>query len=322
VDEVIPMSQLTAMAMTVPGVAGLLNVHGDIVPVVDIAVILGPPRSAHYSLNDYIILLKNGFTRYGVIVSEIVDIKEVSLEQNGDFAKNFSNQHNELPFVSHIVQLDNQIIFILNSQQLYERVFSTSRQINISNPVTAVSFAASASDSVIFIERAEALAKDHNGKQAIEASPLIVISLNQEYFGIEPEFVKEFTTLGVYTPFPAVLTLPYLLGFINIRGEILTLIDLWPILRGHRLEVRESSKALVVVVDNLAFAILIDDLLDVIPVKPHELGAVPLQVQRAHREYIKETVIYKKEVIGVMDMAKVIEEILRAVEIPCKCSLQ
>jgi purine-binding chemotaxis protein CheW len=175
-------------------------------------------------------------------------------------------------------------------------------------------FNANASDKVIFVERAQAISRKLVQPLKKDVTPLTVILLNQEYFGVDPEIIKEFYRIDDFTPIPSTAASPFLLGFINVRGEILTLIDVWQVLKSQRLELKKTSKILVITVQDLIVGVLVDDILDVIFVKPEELQAVPLGMQKAHEEYIKNTVLYEKDVLGVLSLTKVVETILHTID--------
>lgn len=318
VQEVIQLPELTCIAKMPRGIAGFLNLREEIICIVDMPVTLGYSQK-QYSLNDYIIILrKDNEMSFGVLVSEILDIKEVKEEQNA-FGDTQETKSNVLPLVSKIARFDNEIIFILDPILIYQKVCNvySSMQVDeqiLNNHQHVVEFNASPEEKAIFVERAHTLAKKLTEQKAKDVTPLAVVQLNQEFFGVDPEIIKEFKRIEDYTPLPTGSAANYLLGFINMRGEILTLVDLWQVLKGKNLEIKENSKILVIMTHDVVIGILIDDVLDVIFVKPEEFRPVPLGMQKAHEEYIKQTVMYEKDVLGVLNLSKVIESVIHAAE--------
>lgn len=317
VQEVIQLPELTCIAKMPHGIAGFLNLRQEIICVVDMPVSLGyDPRK--YSLNDYIIIIRKGQMVFGVLVSEILDIKAIQQEP-GEPAPNDTQEHkNVLPLVSSIARFDNEIVFILDPELIYNKVARAYDNVNMGSLLqmsASIEFNVSPEERLVFQERVRSLSKKQSAQVSTSLTPLTVIQLNQEYFGVDPEIIKEFTRIEDYTPLPSSSAPDCLLGFINIRGEILSLIDLWQVLKSEPLIIKETSKILVISAHEMIVGILVDDVLDVIFVKPEEFRVVPLGMQKAHEEFIKQTVVYDKEVMGVLNLAKVMETILHATQI-------
>lgn len=314
VHEVIQLPELTCIAKMPHGIAGFLNLREEIICIVDMPVSLGY-ESRQYSLNDYIIILKKDQMTFGVLVSEILDIKE--LKEEKDSLKETKANKSVLPLISSIARFDNEIVFILDPMLIYEKVSHVNENMLQDENLRQskmVEFSVSPENKLIFLERAHALSKKLREQSELNVTPLTVIQLNQEYFGVDPEIILEFTRIEDYTPLPLSSAPPYLLGFINIRGEILSLIDLWQVLKSQSLQIKENSKILVISVHDLILGILVDDVLDVVFVRPEEFRVVPLGMQKAHDEFIKQTVVYEKDVLGVLNLAKVVESILHTAD--------
>ncbi len=316
VDEVIQLPELTCIAKMQNEIAGFLNLRQEIICVIDMPVTLGY-SATKYSLDDYVIILKYDSLTFGVIVSEILDINEldVSEEVETEFEQKKATVH---PLVSTIARFNDDIVFILDPPLIYKKLSQIYQEMGLDKGVLktdqTVAFNISPGDRAIFLGRAQALAKKLVEVQKKNVMPLTVIHINQEYFGVDPEIIKEFTRIEDFTPVPTSSAPSYLLGFINVRGEILTLIDLWQVLKNQKLEMKKSSKILVVTVHDLIVGILVDDILDIIFVKPEEFRAVPLGMQKAHDEFIKHTVLYEKDVLGVLNLTKVVESIMHVIE--------
>jgi purine-binding chemotaxis protein CheW len=73
--------------------------------------------------------------------------------------------------------------------------------------------------------RAEVLSKEPEAKEGIgESLEVVEFLLAQERYGIESSYVREVYPLKDLTPLPR--TPPFVLGIINIRGRILSVIDI------------------------------------------------------------------------------------------------
>lgn len=79
VQEVLQMVQLTAVPDAPRFVAGALNLRGAVLPVIDLADMLGLERPA-YTLETPIIVVYEGERRVGLIVDDVHDVVEFSVE--------------------------------------------------------------------------------------------------------------------------------------------------------------------------------------------------------------------------------------------------
>jgi|SRR5579885_3695678 len=77
----------------------------------------------------------------------------------------------------------------------------------------------------ILEERARALAVEPREDDAqTQTLEVVQFMISNEKYGIETAFVREIFPLKDYTPLPC--TPSYVLGIINVRGEIITVVDL------------------------------------------------------------------------------------------------
>lgn len=75
--KILPLMALQALPGGPPHLVGLMNLHGEGVPVVDIAACLDLKRRRHYDLDTSILLCDSGGKRGGLIVDEVLGIATV-----------------------------------------------------------------------------------------------------------------------------------------------------------------------------------------------------------------------------------------------------
>ncbi|MHB8881011.1 MAG: chemotaxis protein CheW [Thermodesulfovibrionales bacterium] len=76
----------------------------------------------------------------------------------------------------------------------------------------------------VLMARAALLSKEPKEKEAGEYIEVVEFLLAQEHYCIETHFIREVYPLRDYTPVPC--TPSYVLGLINVRGQILSVIDI------------------------------------------------------------------------------------------------
>lgn len=107
--------------------------------------------------------------------------------------------------------------------------------------------------------RAKALGRAPESADASgERVEVLEFVLAYERYGIESRFVREVYPLKAVTPVPC--TPPFVLGIINVRGRILSVIDIKKFFDLPEQGLAELSQAVIVSDDGMEFAILADSI--------------------------------------------------------------
>lgn len=104
--------------------------------------------------------------------------------------------------------------------------------------------------------RARALAREGETRQAGETLDLVTFALAGETYAVESSYVAEVTPLNDLTPVPC--TPPFVLGIVNLRGEILSVIDLRKFFDLPEKGLTDLNKVLVLRSAGMGFGILAD----------------------------------------------------------------
>ncbi len=127
----------------------------------------------------------------------------------------------------------------------------------------------------LLLERARLLAREPEtpvtGKGFID---VVTFSLAGETYAIESLFVREIYPLRAYTPLPG--TPDFVLGIINVRGQILSVINLKTFFHLPVGGLGELNKVIIVNDKNLEFGILADEVLGTMQIaKENVQPAIP-----------------------------------------------
>lgn len=158
-------------------------------------------------------------------------------------------------------------------------------------------------ERAIFRERAENLRQTTESSDLTKLIPLAVISLNGEYFGLDLEVVREFTDIRNVTPIPCCP--PHIIGNMNLRGEIVTLIDIRSVLNMPLATPGNASKAIVVHVDEGVAGVPVNEVFDVMYLRASEVTPVPAAVYAGGSEYLLGTAPYSEKMLSILDLPKI-----------------
>lgn len=162
----------------------------------------------------------------------------------------------------------------------------------------------------IFTDRAKILAREGNDATAEGESVRVVeFRLSNEKYAIESMYVREVLPLKELTAVPC--TPPYILGIINVRGEILSIIDLRVFFELPQEAATCATKIIVLSSNEMELGIVADAL----------TGARSIPLGQLHTELPTLTGIRKVYLRGVvgddlvfLDAAKLLEDKLIVID--------
>lgn len=133
-----------------------------------------------------------------------------------------------------------------------------------------------------------------------ELMSLAIISLGHEYFGLNLELVRGFIDIRNITPIPCCPN--HIIGNMNLRGEIVTLVDIRNVLNLPTAPVNIGSKAVVVQVNNIIAGLPVDQVLEVFDLNSADLTAAPSTLGE---QYLRGMAFFDDKILKVIDLPKI-----------------
>jgi purine-binding chemotaxis protein CheW len=152
--------------------------------------------------------------------------------------------------------------------------------------------------------RAQALAlkkKDEPAKQ--DLIEIVEFSLAFEKYGIETDYVREVYPLKDYTVLPGLPN--FVLGIINVRGQIISVIDLKKFFNLPEKGLGELNKVIIIKNERMKFGILADIIHGTRLVPFDTIRASLLNISDIGSEYLKGIT---KEHLIILDTKKILED--------------
>lgn len=137
----------------------------------------------------------------------------------------------------------------------------------------------------ILLARAHALAQPKEELAPAEVIELVTFQLAHETYGFEISHVREVYPLRNLTPLPG--TPPYVAGVINVRGQVLSVIDIKKFFDLPERGLTDLNKVIILSDDTMAFGILADAIGDVRKVTLEELQCSLPTLTGIREEYLK-----------------------------------
>jgi purine-binding chemotaxis protein CheW len=124
------------------------------------------------------------------------------------------------------------------------------------------SLATAAAKRALLKKRAQILARVPKGEaEAVEVLEVVEFLLAYEKYGIESSYIREVYPLKDLTPL--VCTPAFVLGIINVRGQILSVIDLKKFFDLPEKGLTDLNRVIIIRGENMEFGILADAILSI-----------------------------------------------------------
>jgi purine-binding chemotaxis protein CheW len=304
--ETVCLPRLTPVVEAPPYIVGVFSLRGQIVPVTDLNLRFGH-LARPYRISDQIVILEVDHFFMGLIVSEVREVIELSDKAIQPLQKFSVETTPNVPLVDTQVRVGDDIVMLLDAQQLMHLPLDMA-QAAAQQMVPAKDFCPQVTleQQSIFRARAKALMEEAIDEKDARLS-LAVVELSGEYFGIELEAIQEFCANVRPSPIPCCP--PHVLGAMNLRGNLFTLLDLHAALNLPR-AAQTSDKAVIVRPwarpglgqDEQAVGVAVHQVHDVITLREEELTALPVALRDHQAAEVKGTALYAGRTITVLDL--------------------
>lgn len=320
VQEIFLLPELMVIVDAPPDIIGLLDLHGHMLPVMHLDLRFGH-RFTGCNITDSIIVLESQGLEVGVIVHQVktvIDVEAKDIQSELNYGR---EQTIDRVFVQGILTINEEKIVIIDVHRLLRHQEQLTLLVTDETPKLATktnnSFyelycpKATSQERKIFRQRVEQIKESKINDQDQESVAIAVFGLAGEYFGLDLDVVREFSKIGKITHIPCCP--PHIIGNMNLRGEILTLIDLSQILNLQHSKPRKHTQAVVFELDDIVAGIIVDQVYDAIYVSPETLQPLPVALAK-DSNYLKATTTYLEQTLHLIDLPKILDQGLLIVD--------
>ena len=300
VREILWLPAYTPMETVPVGVVGLVDLRGRIIPVISLEILFNH-QPTPCRLNDQLVVLEQAGVVIGIIVHEVLQVTPIATGAVQPFPDCGLDRKPESIYLSGVVDLETGLAHVLNVSALFDlpelhlppgEGEPAYAQLDLKPEIDAV-----------FKERALQLRQPPADISQESRWAVAIVSLGREVFAVDAEWVREFSPLLNVTPVPCCP--PRIVGQMNLRGELLTVLDIREILNLPPAGSEKPSQAVVVQVGPLVAGILVEAVHDVVYLLPSDVAAAPVAAQVRSRNYLKGVASYGDKMLCLIDIQKV-----------------
>lgn len=322
VREIVWLPELAPVEETPECVAGLFSLRGRIVPVIDPGILFGHKKRG-YSLSDSVIVIESGERLAGIIasgVADMIDIAQGAIQSIS--AISAISTISAIPATQesghegsrhiHIIEGEakagDRLVMVLDVGRLMDAAFARETE-EVPEAITtrpdSGGFCPEATEEERRAFHTRAIDLDRTAIDATAAgrTAVAVVALGQERLGIDLDFIREFSEISGLVPVPCCPS--HILGNMNLRGNVITIVDIREPLGIAADAKAASKKAVVAEIASLIIGVAIDDLFEVVYVTPAEVRPADFVVEYGER-YIKGTIPYDNATIAYIDLRKIL----------------
>ena len=254
---------------------GLLNLQGRVVPVIDLSMRFGH-ASAGLRTDQSVVVIQADGHRIGILADHLLDVidqDEADIEPYLHMEGGHAAEH---PVIGGLLKQQGQVFIVIDPVQLSRMVHDASDYSGApGSQLARMEAAMQAADRAILKARAQQLlVVPEATEEAVQWQALVDIGAH--HFAVELRSVAEFVHLSQVTPIPCCPS--HVIGCINLRGEVVTILDMAPLLLHKTTE--PYRDAILIQAGEKRFALAVHKIVDVRPYPLHSINAIRGQAYR------------------------------------------
>ena len=316
VREIVWRPELSPVEEVSPHVVGAFDLRGQVVPVMDLGLHFGHPRQP-WLVSDRVVVIERDRVLLGIVASELEDVLSIA-PQAIEEADGAHGQDGGARFVRAQARLEQGLAMLLDADALL-----------CSAPLSAASAPAlapaeggqgcglSVDDMDTLHRRKLALAQVVQGQSRDTLLVFAVIRLGGELFGLDLDAVCGFSPLRAVAPLPCCP--PHVVGNMNLRGEILTLVDIRPALGMAQAPEGAMHKVVVLRSGDLLLGLPAQEIVDVVHLAQSDIAPLPLASSLHGAACCKGVATVDGHAVALLDLHKILTVLQPG---PTYCGLQ
>ena len=162
----------------------------------------------------------------------------------------------------------------------------------------------------ILDRRAEALALETSEEEVTDRLSLLLFRIGEEWYAVRVSDVREIFQEYELTQIPCVPD--YILGVVNVRGEILSVTDTARIMGLGSIETSEGvdPPAIVVANDEIVTALVVDEIGDIAEVANTSIEPPISIIDRSQAEFVSGSVYIDGSMVGLISIARMLAPVV------------
>ena len=156
----------------------------------------------------------------------------------------------------------------------------------------------------VLMEMGRRQREESDQDQSDDTLSLLTFCLGKEWYGVPLSQLREITKLPTITPVPG--TPDYILGVAHHSGEILSVIDIKPLIGLDKTTFTEKSRLLIPRTDDEPVGLVIETVQDIVEIMHEKIEPYFLQSEGKQKGYVTGQIQIGEVLLGILDLEKLL----------------
>jgi len=282
VEEIVELPAVTKVPDAPDYVLGVICLRDQVMPLVDLSEILSIQQGDFERKRDMVVLLSFGTAKIGVVVDEILEILRIQDGQTLPPPQTLSETEREhlegiLLLPGRMVSLINVLKIITGDDQ--EKIAAMGQGLGL---------------------------VDTRAQETVSNLELVVFRLGPENYGLRLHEVREIIMVGQITPVPRAPQ--FVDGVLNLRGEVMPVVDLRTRFGLDRVEATSISRILITSIGGVFTGLVVDAVEEVRPVELSRFGPPPSVTAVGANRYIEKVARLDNGMIFLLELKQLLTD--------------
>ena len=292
VQEITPRSNITQVPGSPNFVIGVLNLRGQIIPVIDSRLRFHlTPSEATSRTRIIVIDLAGQSTGLQVdAVSEVVKLDDFSLRETPPLVAGVRSD-----YLAGMVQAGNRLITLIDLDKILDSEEFGQKEAILQKAASGASLGWS-----------EHSLRDDKEEEVEDDLPFVTFGLGKESFGLNLECVEEIVELPPVTKIPDAPD--YVLGVICIRDKVLPLLDLYNMFDVEVSNKEQGTDTMVILlaIERARFGIVVDCIQEIIHVRKNDVLPVPQTLGESEIARLDGVVMRSDRMVSILKVLEIL----------------
>ena len=284
VEEIIELPTVTKVPDAPDYVQGVICLRDQVLPLLDVVRLLHVEEAAEAAQRDMVILLNFGESKIGIVVDGIQEIIRIREEEILPPPQTLGEEE-AAKFEGVVIRPDRMVslIKLLNVLRTEDHQKLMAMGASLSNKVEEDALAAS------------------------NDLALVAFRLGAETYGLRLHEVREIIMAGMVTPVPRAPS--FIEGVLNLRGEVIPVIDLRDRFGLPRQQATSLSRIVITPIADIFTGLVVDSVEEVKSVDQRRLEDPPKVAAAQANTYIQKVARANDGVIFILDIQELLSDV-------------
>ncbi|MGA1846606.1 chemotaxis protein CheW [Deferribacter abyssi] len=246
VNGIIRVPEYTKVPKTSPELLGIINLRGEITPIIDLALKLGYEEPVNITENSRSIIVEYNNEKVAITVEEVKSVISKDAFESEDLPPVIDSKR-EKKYISRVIKIkkDNSLVQLLDIEKMMDIDCQIDKSSSFNNQ--------------------QQQKKEETDIQHIEEEKFISFWIEDVEYAVKIDQIREILRYQDITEVPGLPN--YFLGLLPLRNETIPVISARKLFKKNDKDLTDDTRILVLEINNMKIGLLVDKVSEVLSVE-------------------------------------------------------